>query len=265
MSELMSDQETEERINNLIAANRQLPTAISGEDNPFVNGVTAISDEISNQMMKGSSITPSDVAELKKAEAFIFSTYTDVRQFRPLINKVTSVLSNGKFPTADAKFWQCKAEAEVHFNELRRDLFKHDRSTVDIEEIAYKIASMEVILNNNDIKDYDKNLIGFDLRRLQTKKDQYKFELKQLEKTMKYRIEEITDWKKISEEFEGQCNYSTKNPNEHVADTHLKVLTYHVQLAKKEERHEDFKIYSEQLKTFINLLKSSKKVKAHDQ
>jgi len=255
---LKDTSDVDESLDEIIKTNpKKLPIAADSEENEFTNAVAKISDEVMKQVSDISLITLNDVAELKKAEAFVLETYTDVRQYRPMINKLTSVISDGRFPTADAKFWQSKAEAEVHFNELKRDMFKYDRAKVDIDEITYKIDSIAGMLEGEHevTEQFDPNLVRFDLKRLEIKRSQYVFEMKQLEKTIKYRIEEVTDWFKIASSYESKCTYSTRDPNEHVADTHFKMLMWQVQNAKTEEERN---VFEDQLKTFKRLIGNQK-------
>lgn len=255
---LKDTSDVDDNLNEIINTNpSKLPIATDSEENEFTNAVAEISAEVLNQVSNISLITPKDIAELKKAEAFILQTYTDVRQYRPMVNKLTSVLSDGRFPTADAKFWQAKAEAEVHFNELKRDMFKYDRAKVDVDEITYKIDSITGMLEGEHevTEQFDPNLVRFDLKRLEIKRSQYIFEMKQLEKTIKYRIEEVTDWYKIANSYESKCTYSTRDPNEHVADTHFKMLMWQVSNAETEEEK---KVFEDQLKTYKRLLNNQK-------
>lgn len=217
------------------------------------------SGEIVDTIKSLSLIGPTDVKKLEEAKTFILSTYTDVPQYRPMVTKLTSVLTDGKFPTADKKYWQCKSEAEVHFNELCRSSYKHKRAVVDLEELDYKIKSIEDLLNESITPaggNYDPNLVKFDLERLKIKRDQYEFEVKQLEKNMKFRIKEITDWHTVASYLEPQCRYSVKDYEEHVPESHYKVLEYRVEQANNEEER---RIFQEQLDTFKNILKQSNK------
>ena len=255
--DILSDTtDVDENLANLIEPSK-LPNAVISEKNEFAVAVDNISDEVVDQINKLTLITPKDVAELKKAQAFILQTYTDVRQYRPMVNKLTSVLTDGRFPTPDAKYWQCKAEAEVHFNELKRDTFKYNRAKVDVDELIYKIESIEGMLAGTYAvtQQFDPNLVGFDLQRLKIKLSHYQFELKQLEKSIKYRIEEVTDWHKIAKDYEGMCIYSTRDPNEHTPDTHFKMLMWQAENAKTDEEAEVFK---EQLRTYQRLLNNKK-------
>lgn len=239
----------------IITDENNIPSAIVTQENEYMTGISKISDEVVGQMNKLSMITKHDIARLKEAESFLLSTYTDVRKYRPLITKLTSVLNNKNFPTVDSKYWQCKNEAEVHFNELKRSLYKYDKASVDVEEMTFKIAEMESILDKNGVNSFgqaiDINALGFDLRRMNIKKESHVFELKQMEKDLKYRIEEVTDWHKIADHLEDHCQFDCKDPDAHFADRHFKVLAMQINEAKDDESRS---IYIAQLKTFSDIL-----------
>ena len=245
-------------INEIILKSETLPVAKERDENGFMQAVDSISTEVADKIQDCSLITTKDISELKKAQAFLFQTYTDVRQYRPLINKLTTVMSNSRFPTPDSKFWQAKAEAEVHFNELQRETFKWQRAKIDLNELDYKIESIERMLETEDetkkltpFDKYDPNLVKFDLQRLCVKRSQYEFEMKQLEKSIKYRIEEITDWSKVAESFELTCNYNTRDPDEHLAETKIMLLNY--QIENCEDKEMKIKL-TEQLKLLISMV-----------
>jgi len=175
-----------------------------------------------------------------------------------MVKKVTSVLTDGNFPTVDSKYWQCKVEAEVHFNELSRGMLKYERALIDIEEIDYKIKSIDdMLFNDAPTKEkFDPELIKFDKARLVIKRKEYLFELKQLEKTLKYRIEEVTDWYKISERL--KPDMKSKTYDEHVVEAHFRKLENNVKGAM--ESGDASRIHSahDQLNTFKRLLMSAK-------
>jgi len=230
------------------------------ENNVLLNQSANLSNEIISKLDNLTLITPDDVKSLKEAQSFLLSTYTDVTQFRPMVVKLCSVLTNGNFPTPDSKYWQCKSEAEVHYNELVRAYNKYERALVDIEEIDYKIKSINVAIDKGLIKkeeQFDPELAKFDLKRLEIKRKEYVFELKQLEKTIKYRIEEVSDWHKISESLKGKLQYSPTLFKEHLPEAKFKQLEYKVAEAKTEEEKA---IALDQLNTFKELLvKASQK------
>jgi hypothetical protein len=196
-------------------------------------------------------ITKEDANKLAEAKDFLVSTYTDVPIYNSRIAKVTSILSDAKFPTADAKFWQCKMQAEVHINELIRTTFKLDRVTIDLEEIEYQIAVIDSMLANKETADINRMKLGFDRRRLANKLEQYKFETKILEKDIKQRLREVSEWADIAKAYEDQCESSTTNHEEHTYKNHLLALTHQYHSTKSEQERATFR---DQANTFLRLV-----------
>jgi hypothetical protein len=171
-----------------------------------------------------------------------------------MVVKLASVLSDGQFPTPDAKFWQCKAEAEVHFNELVRAIHKLQALRVDIDEIDYKITSLQDTLSSNVSMDgVDPKMLEFELRRFNIKKESFQFEFKLLEKNIKYRIEEVADWGAIAEKLTKECKYDTKNKYESLTESIFKRLEYEISRSSDETSR---KKYEDQLNTLKRLLTS---------
>lgn len=211
--------------------------------------------EVVEEMKKLPLITPEEMVNFKAAQAFALTNFRDVPSYRPMIVKLTSVLNDASFPTIDKKYWQCKIEAEVHFNELVKDFFKYERSLVDIDELSYKINEIERMQNRTiqSIETLDPNLLEFDKKRLVIKKSQYEYELKILEKDVKFRIQEVTDWAFISKQLEDKCEYSTVSYQDHTIKGH--VLFLKSMISKSTVPDEDKKKYQAQLDTFNRLNK----------
>jgi hypothetical protein len=200
-------------------------------------------------------ITEEEITQFKNAQAFALSNFRDVPSYRPMIVKLVSVLNDVNFPTNDKKYWQCKSEAEVHFNELTRDYFKYKRSIIDIKEMEYKIQEIDKMIKGQlqPSQKLDPNLLMFDKERLVIQKDQYEYELKLLEKDIKYRIQEVVDWNIISKELSTKCEYSTINFQEHTVKGHILYLQQKVNDEKTPEAEK--KMLKGQLDTFNRLNK----------
>lgn len=223
------------------------------QDNKLLEAVTNTNFEVLEQIYKGTLISPEDITKLKEAQDFLLSTYTDVKPFRPMITKLAGVLSNGKFATPDAKFWQCKIEAEVHFNEMVRDIHKYERAKIDLEEIDYEIDQLSTQLTHSRTRtqnNEDPVKIDFRIRKLKVKKSEYEFEMKQIEKTIKGRIEEVTDWNVIAKKLAPVCQYSTTT-NDYQAESYYKFLEYQIANAKDEKEKAQFQA---QLDTFQQII-----------
>lgn len=215
--------------------------------------------EIIEEIKKLDLITPEEIARFKDAQVFALESFRDVPSYRPMIVKLTSVLNDGQFPTTDMKFWQCKKEAEVHFNELTRDYFKYERSKVDIDELTYKIQEIDGMLNTPEkyagMEKFDPLLVSFDRKRLILKKAQYEFELKLLEKDIKYRLQEVIDWSFISKNLEAKCEFSTTNYQDHTIKGHIKFIQHRLKDPKLSP--DEKKLLQSQLDTFNRLNKFS--------
>jgi hypothetical protein len=160
---------------------------------------------------KNTIITDEDVAALAAAKEFITDTYLSVPMYRSLPVKIFGVLSNADFPTPESKFWQCKAEAEVHSKELVREMHDLDEMKLGIErsEFIYdRVMKPKYDLEEDDIK---KKEVEFDMRKLSISISRQKFEMMQLLKKIKYRIEEIDEWRKISEQIATSFQLSNVN------------------------------------------------------
>lgn len=122
--------------------------------------------------------------------------------YRPLPVKLFGVLNDTNFPTAEAKWWQCKVEAETHANELIRDI--HDLELAKIELDKLKVILQRMESNRKTTKGRtteDIALIDLDIREQKVYISRKRFEIKQVEKRIRYRIEEVTEWKNISDEL----------------------------------------------------------------
>jgi hypothetical protein len=184
-------------------------------------------------------ITEKDVQNIKKAQTFLLNSYKDVPIYNTRIAKLTSILNDTKFPTNDSKYWQCKMQSEVHFNEFIRNIYKLEKVKIDIDELTYQIEALDQVLKLNEGSNFDKIKLSFDKKRLQIKLKQYIFETKLLEKDTKQRIREINEWVEIATVYEAGCTHSTSEYEEHTYATILQVLKTNYENAKSlEERNQ---------------------------
>lgn len=208
-------------------------------------------DELVTEIQKTDLISPEDAKNIEKAQTFLLTSYKDVPIYNTRAAKVCSILTDAKFPTSDAKFWQCKMQAEVHFNEFIRSMFKLDRVNVDIEELEYQIKVLDTMVNQDSVSQFDKIKLTFDKRRLENKLSQYKFEIKLLEKDMKQRLREINDWVEIGKTYEESCQYDKNSYDEHTYRTQLHVILNQYNTEKDPKVKEGIK---KQLQTLCSLL-----------
>jgi len=204
-------------------------------------------------------ISESDLKAFSNAKEFAISAFVDTPQYRPMVIKLASVLSDGQFPTADAKFWQCKAEAEVHFNELIRNIYKIESMKIDLEELDYKILTLHTMINHDEAgsklqvfdPNFDINLTKIQMKRLLNTRQSVEFELKLMEKNTKYRMEEVSDWCSIASKLEAECQYDVHNKNDSSTKTLFKRLEFEIARAGDEKTKKN---YTDQLNTLKRLL-----------
>jgi hypothetical protein len=218
-----------------------------------LNEISVKTQDILNLFKDQTLINPDDINALITAKEFAISAFVDSPQYRPMVVKLASVLSDGQFPTPDSKFWQCKAECEVHFNELIRNIFKIESTRIDIEEIIYKIKSMEDAIDASSISKEigDVQLAKFDLKRLKLKKESLEFELKIIEKNTKYRIEEVSDWCTIANTLAPSCKHDLHNKQKSMTEFLFKKLEYEISKAPDEKTKKNL---TDQLNTLKRLL-----------
>lgn len=245
---------TEDFNKNLkVIENNPMPPIQNFESANLVS-VVKNSFEIINEIKNTDLITEQDIENIKKAQTFLLTSYKNVPIYNTRISKVVSILSDAKFPTNDSKFWQCKMQAEVHFNELVRGFHKIDRANIDLEEIQYQIATLDNVINNKENLEatkFDEMKLKFDRRRLVNKLNQYTFELKLLEKDIKQRLREINDWAEMASDFESSCKHSVTDYEDHTYESHLLALKAHIERSKTPEER---KQYVDQLNTFLRLM-----------
>jgi hypothetical protein len=173
-------------------------------------------------------ISQNDIELLEKNKEFLVSTYTDVPAYNTKLSKINSILSEKRFETPDAKYWQCKMQAEVHYNEFIRNMYKVERVKIDIEEITFQIQTLDMILKDKE-KDLEYVKLTFDQRRLKNKLQQYIFESKQLEKDCKQRLREIGDWIDIANNISKDCKHDRSNYETHVTKPFIDKLNYQLE------------------------------------
>lgn len=162
-----------------------------------------------------------DLIDLQKSCNFIIQTYESVPMFRPLAVKVFGVLSDKDFPTSDLKYNQCKIEAEVHANELVRELHELQIQKLHIEKAEYCLQHVmkkkydEALMNKNEDAVAE---INFDMIEQQIIISKKRFEFKQLEKKIKYRIMEINEWRELSDVLLKAPDFKNKDYNSLMID-----------------------------------------------
>ena len=220
------------------------------ENNTIVNNTDTHNLNLTSQFLNTQLLDISDLEKLKNAQNFIIDTYTSVPMYRPLIIKMFGVLNDKECPTPELKYNQCKVEAEVHANELIKDLHEMEIQQIHIKKAEYLLTVVMKHKYDTTTDDMAKTEVKFDMEEQQVIISRKKIDLKQLEKKIKYRIMEIDEWRRISEELKKSPKFIDKNYNELMLDVFIN--DYNQKLQNPELTKEK----SEFIKTQLELLRS---------
>ena len=80
-----------------------------------------------------------DVKEFKKLIPELKDTWRKKQMFRTETEMRFSVLSDNKYPTRAAKYWQSVREQNTHFENLMRLSFEARKNMVEIKKVEKKI------------------------------------------------------------------------------------------------------------------------------
>lgn len=243
----MSNQITRSEATNQISS-------VKLDENPFVTGSSEKVFEVIEQLNKLTLITPNEVATLQKAQTFLLSTYTDVPAHRTYMDKCVGVLTNARFPTPDAKYWQCKKEAEVQFYELMRELLTYKKTNITLKELLYKKEKAIEALTVNK-QDVDPFIVQCDIERFEVAIIETNINLKKIEKEIKFRIVEIGDWLSIANEWEPTMKHSKDIYSEHNTESLYRWIESQMNDAKARGDTKSFDNFNDQLQTLQSLLK----------
>lgn len=153
-------------------------------------------------------LTGEDRQKLLESQNFMVSTFQSVPMYRTLPIKLFGVLCDAQFPTPETKFFQCKIEAEVHSTELVKELHELELMKIELERGEYLL---NVVMKNKFEKESDeisKQEIMFDIRKQSIILSNKRFDMALLQKKIKYRIMEISEWKTISEKIAQQKDFN---------------------------------------------------------
>lgn len=137
----------------------------------------------------------------------------NVRQrFRPRFLMEVSVLNDMKFPTPDAKYWQCNLERDTHFKNLVELSFNYKEKIADIHILEAELHELEQSKESetNEAKKEKKNI------QIQHEENSLTF----MKKEAYERVREIMNWTDIMGQLSAKLKYSKDNPEEHMPESY---------------------------------------------
>ena len=146
-----------------------------------------------------------DVKEFKKLIPELQDTWHKKQMFRTETEMRFSVLSDNKYPTKAAKYWQSVREQNTHFENLVHLSFDARKNEVEIEKLQRDIAKEKDPL--------DKKMKQIEL-------EEKLYAKAQMELVAKHRMREVATWSKLKKEFDdGQ--FDKEDVNTHQAHSYM--------------------------------------------
>ena len=145
-----------------------------------------------------------DVKQFKSLIPELRDTWKKKQVFRTETEMRFSVLSDNKYPTRAAKYWQCVREQNTHFENLMHLSFDARKNDVEIEKLRVKIKE-------------EKNKLEKQL--LQIELEEKIYGKASMELVAKHRMREVATWSKLKKEFH-DGSFDDKDVNTHQAHSY---------------------------------------------
>jgi len=146
-----------------------------------------------------------DVKEFKKLIPELKDTWKKKQMFRTETEMRFSVLSDNKYPTKAAKYWQSVREQNTHFENLMHLSFDARKNAIEIKKLEKKIQKEKDPL--------EKQLLNIEL-------EQKVYNQAKMELVAKHRMREVATWSKLKKEFHDNT-FDDKDVNTHQAKSYL--------------------------------------------
>ena len=146
-----------------------------------------------------------DVKEFKKLIPELQDTWHKKQMFRTETEMRFSVLSDNKYPTKAAKYWQSVREQNTHFENLVHLSFDARKNEVEIKKLE------------RDIKN-EKDPLEVELKLIQLEEKLYA--KAQMELVAKHRMREVATWSKLKKEFDDN-SFDKQDVNTHQAHSYM--------------------------------------------
>jgi hypothetical protein len=148
----------------------------------------------------------SQASEFKKMVPELQDTWMKKQMFRTETEMRFSVLSDNRYGTNAAKYWQSVREQNTHFENLMQLSFDYRKNDVEIEKLEDKI------IGPNEDK-FEKKLAQIDL-------EEKLFRRAGMELVAKARMREISTWSKLKKEFD-DGKFDKQNVETHQAESYM--------------------------------------------
>jgi len=151
----------------------------------------------------------SQASEFKRMVPELQDTWAKKQVFRTETEMRFSVLSDNKFGTNAAKYWQCVREQNTHFENLMNLSFDYRKNDVEIEKLEHKII--------------DPNEDKFEKKLAKIEKEEKLYGRANMELIAKARMREISSWSKLKKEYH-DGKFDDQDVNTHQAESYMHSL-----------------------------------------
>ena len=145
-----------------------------------------------------------DVKDFKKLIPELQDTWMKKQMFRTETEMRFSVLSDNKYPTKAAKYWQSVREQNTHFENLVHLSIDARKNEVEIKKLQ------------RDIKK-EKDPLEVELKQIEIEEKLYG--KASMELVAKHRMREVATWSKLKKEFHDN-NFDDKDVDSHQAESY---------------------------------------------
>jgi len=145
-----------------------------------------------------------DVKDFKKLIPELQDTWHKKQMFRTETEMRFSVLSDNKYPTKAAKYWQSVREQNTHFENLVHLSFDARKNEVEIKKLK------------RDIKN-EKDPLEVELKQIELEEKLYG--KASMELVAKHRMREVATWSKLKKEFDDN-QFNKQDVNDHQAESY---------------------------------------------
>ena len=146
-----------------------------------------------------------DVKSFKKLITELQDTWMKKQMFRTETEMRFSVLSDNKYPTRAAKYWQSVREQNTHFENLVHLSFDARKNEVEIEKLQ---------------RDIKKEKDPLEKKMKQVELEEKLYSKAQMELVAKHRMREVATWSKLKKEFHDN-SFDDRDVNTHQAQSYL--------------------------------------------
>ena len=145
-----------------------------------------------------------DVKEFKELIPELQDTWHKKQMFRTETEMRFSVLSDNKYPTKAAKYWQSVREQNTHFENLVHLSFDARKNEVEIKKLQRDIQK-------------EKDPLEVELKQIELEEKLYG--KASMELVAKHRMREVSTWSKLKKEFHSD-QFDDKDVDSHQAESY---------------------------------------------